>query len=702
MTISATRAAPCRGTELASNWWDPGTGSGERQGKTMRSRTRWSRWLLLAGSILLAGGVVSPALAGQEDDEEYGSVYGRIRYLEGGLTLERAGEGTVTDGVVNDPVIPGDRLATEDGRAEVSLADGSVLWLDADTRLNVRNLADLDNRYEKTNLIALEGGAIRVDTSDPESRDQTFRIDTEAGSVYLLSGGSFRVENEDGATTVYSFRGVAELSGDEDSVLVRTGERSSVQPGRLPSEPRRFNTARLDDFDRFVDSRQEAFLRRGGDVDSRDVPEDVPNEVRPYMSELSYYGSWHMVPTYGWVWRPVYAGSWGPYTNGYWSWCRGSWVWVSYDPWGWAPYHYGRWDFAVDIGWVWIPGRVWSGAWVSFAVGPSYVGWCPLNYYNRPVFHDVTIVNITNVNVNRLRPRGWRFVGVDKFEERRPGRSFVRADRLPRGTDVVLTSRLPRFDSKDVGRRPEQGERLMEQVRKSRTPLPAAVDRESRPVSFRNMEKNSEPRSRRGDSPRDQALPRGGSRRGQDNPQVQSRPRPGQGQSADRPRKPDTDHEMRAPAPGPSTSVRPPRRPARPPRVQEPRQAQPNRQGSRPTDRGPSENQAHPRREAAPPADSRQSDSGRPGARSDQKIERLFDGVRGDRNRSRMEPQRVQPQRVEPQRGQSSRIGPPAPGRPGAAAPRAGSPPTPRPSAPPRSQKPPKDNDKGNDGDHRH
>ena len=665
--------------------------------------------------MLLAGGVVSPAFAGpDEDDPEYGSVYGRIRYLEGGLTLERAGEGSVTDGVVNDPVTPGDRVSTEDGRAEISLADGSVVWFDQDTRVSLRNLADLDNRYEKTNLIALESGAFRVDTSDPESRDQTFRIDTEAGSIYLLSGGSYRIENEDGATTVYSFRGVAELSGDEDSVLVRTGERSSVQPGRLPSEPRRFNTARLDDFDRFVDSRQEAFLRRGGDGDSRDIPQDVPYEVRPYMSELSYYGSWRMVPSYGWVWRPVYAGSWGPYTNGYWSWCRGGWVWVSYDPWGWAPYHYGRWDFATDIGWVWIPGRVWSGAWVSFAVGPSYVGWCPLNYYNRPVFHDVTIVNTTYINVNHLRPRGWRFVNVDRFDERRPGRSFVRADRLPRGTEVVLTSRLPRFDSKETGRRPDQGERLMEQVRRDRTPLPAAVDRESRPVSFRSMEKDSEPRSRRGDTPRDQALPRGRGRgpdqekpRGQENPNEQARPRPERGQSADRPRRPDSDDSMRAPAPGPSTSVRPPRRPGAPGRVQEPRQSQPDRQGSRPPDRGrgPSDSQAHPRRESAPPAgageaprrDSRPVDPGRQGARSDQKIERLFDGVRGDRSRGRTEPQRVQPQG-----GQPNRIGPPAPGRPGLQGPRPERPPSPRPSAPPRAQKPPKDNDKGNSGDHRH
>ena len=689
----------------------------------MRSNPRWSRLALLVTSILFAGGALAPALADYKDDPEYGSVYGRIRYLESGLTLLRAGEGTVTEGNVNDPVAPGDRLTTDDGRAEIGLADGSVLWLDQGARLDVRNLSDINNRYEKTNLFALESGAIRIDASDPDSKDRTFRVDTEAGSIYLLSGGSFRIENEDGATTVYSFRGVAELSGDEDSVLVRTGERGSVQPGRLPSEPRRFNTARLDDFDRFVDLRQEAFLRNAGDRAPQEMVEEVPDEVQPYVSELSYYGSWHRAPSYGWVWRPVYHGSWGPYVNGYWSWCRGGWVWVSYDPWGWAPYHYGRWDFAVDIGWVWIPGRVWSGAWVSFAVGSSYVGWSPLNYYNRPVFHDVTIVNVVNVNVTRLQPRGWRFVNVDRFADRRAGRTFVRADRLPRGTDVVITSRLPRFDPQDVARRPEHGVRLVETVRKNRAPLPAAVGRDDRPVSFRNMEKVAEPRSRRGGPP----------------PRVQDRPREQRGQSADRPDRPNRGGDARTPAPGPGTTARPRGRPTGPDRVGEPRQgAQPQdttrpKESTRPQDRGPGssggQGQAgrerqrppagsveRPRREPPRSAiqrpnsgpsssgrkddgrpDLRRPDSRRPGARSDQVIGRLLDGVRGDRGRGRVDPQRVQPPR-----GQPPRIGPPAPGRQGVAPPRQQRRPDPRPPAPPRPPQQHKEKDRGNGGHNRH
>jgi hypothetical protein len=635
------------------------------------------------GGILFVGGAVAPALADATDDTEYGSVYGRVRYLEGDLTVERTGEGAVTEGTVNDPVMPGDRLTTGDGRSEIGLADGSVVRMDRGTRLDVRNLSDINNKYENTNLFALERGAIRIDASEPDSK-KTFRVDTEAGSIYLLSGGSFRIEIDDDATTVYSFRGVAELSGDEDSVLVRTGERSSVQPGRLPSDPRRFNTARLDDFDHFVEDRQEAFLRHDGGGAPRGIVEEAPYEVQPYVSELSYYGSWHRVPSYGWVWRPVYHGSWGPYVNGYWSWCRGGWVWVSYDPWGWAPYHYGRWDFAVDIGWVWIPGRVWSGAWVSFAVGPSYVGWCPLNYYNRPVFHDVTIINAVSVNVTRLEPRGWRFVSADRFADRRAGRTFVRADRLPRGTDVVITSRLPGFNPRDIARGPEHGVRLVETVRRSRTPLPAAVGRDNRPVPFRSLEKVVEPRSRRG----------------RPAPQTQDRPREQRGHSVDRPGRPG--EGARAPAPGPGTTTRPRGRPAGPERQAEPRHGTRQQEGAQQQDRGrdSSGSQDRPRGEKQRPQagslERPRREPPRPESRPDQVIERLFDGVRGDRGRARVEPPRVQPPRVQP-----PRVQPPRPARPGAAPARPERRPDPRPPAPPRPQQQ-KKQDKGHDGHNRH
>ncbi len=435
--------------------------------------------------------VVAESLMAAGDEEGYGATYARVRYLEGRVTIVSASEGREAEVTTNTPLAPADRLQTQDGRAEIEMADGSLLWLDDSTRLDLRTLADINNRYERSNLLALSDGAIRLEAAEPDSKEKVFRVDTPHGSVYLLSGGSFRVDCGADETTVSSFRGVAELSGDDGSVLVRSGEMSRVDRDGTPSEPRSFNTLRTDEFDRFCEARQAAFTRRedaNQDAGEGPAPDDLPSEVQPYARELSYYGGWYSVPSYGWVWRPTYYGAWGPYLNGYWSWYPTGWSWVSYDAWGWAPYHYGRWDVAVGIGWVWIPGSAWSGAWVSFAVGPSYIGWCPLNYYNYPVYHNVDIAHATHVNSTHLRGRGWHFVPADRFSDHRGGRSVVPADRLPRDSDFVISRRLPRFEPKQISGPPERGRQLMETVRQKRVPLQVVTGEGGKPAPFRSAE----------------------------------------------------------------------------------------------------------------------------------------------------------------------------------------------------------------------
>jgi Family of unknown function (DUF6600)/FecR protein len=535
-------------------------------------RNRMKRWTagwrgvlaLVAVAMLVPVAGSARAQDQQDQDEDYGATYARIRYLEGQVTVQRTGEAEVVEASLNDPLVPGDRIWTDSGRAEIALADGSILRLDASTHLIVRSLADMDNRYEKTDLIALQDGSIQVQVPEPSSQDAVFQIDSDAGSVYLLSGGSFRVDAEGGMTTVSSFRGAAELSGDTGSVLVRSGERSSVQRARSPADPRAFNTLRQDDFDRFCENRGEAYLQPAEEQPPEGVVEDIPEPVRPYYHELTFYGGWHQLPSYGWVWRPVYQGSWGPYVNGYWTWCPTGWVWVSYDPWGWAPYHYGRWDFTVDLGWFWIPGGVWGGGWVSFAVGSSYLGWCPLNYYNLPVFEGPTFVNVVNVNVGRLNGRAWSFVPLGRFGVRRGEHSVVRVNRLPRGTDLVVTGRLPRFYPREVAGNPDRGARFVDTVRGRRTPLPVVEGRAGRPESFRTVESRTHPRGERGTA-RPRVAPPAGRRPGTSAPPRTGGPAP-RGQANEPHRGTPRDRGMQ---PAPPRS-RPPER-ATPPRGSKPR-----------------------------------------------------------------------------------------------------------------------------------
>jgi len=59
-----------------------------------------------------------------------------------------------------------------------------------------------------------------------------------------------------------------------------------------------------------------------------------PDGVRPYYGELSAYGRWIDLPTYGYAWMPSgVAPGFQPYVNGYWSYGPGGYFWVSYEPW---------------------------------------------------------------------------------------------------------------------------------------------------------------------------------------------------------------------------------------------------------------------------------------------------------------------------------------------------------------------------------
>jgi hypothetical protein len=100
-----------------------------------------------------------------------------------------------------------------------------------------------------------------------------------------------------------------------------------------------------------------------------------------FYDNLTDGGSWVEVADYGYCWQPTVAvsnRSWRPYSDGYWAYTDVGWTWVSYEDFGWATYHYGRWMRLRGRGWVWMPGRDWGPAWVSWRTGGDYVGWAPL------------------------------------------------------------------------------------------------------------------------------------------------------------------------------------------------------------------------------------------------------------------------------------------------------------------------------------
>ena len=116
-------------------------------------------------------------------------------------------------------------------------------------------------------------------------------------------------------------------------------------------------------------------------VDTTRYEDTDPSALTDFRPALAPYGTWEDTPSYGTVWVPsptVVGADFVPYsTGGHWTY-DGTWVWVSDYEWGWAPFHYGRWVHVPARGWAWVPGRTYAGAWVTWSVGPTYVGWAPL------------------------------------------------------------------------------------------------------------------------------------------------------------------------------------------------------------------------------------------------------------------------------------------------------------------------------------
>jgi Family of unknown function (DUF6600) len=126
-------------------------------------------------------------------------------------------------------------------------------------------------------------------------------------------------------------------------------------------------------------------------------------------------GSWVEVGDYGYCWQPSVAvsnRSWRPYSDGYWAYTDVGWTWVSYEDFGWATYHYGRWIRLRGRGWVWVPGREWGPAWVSWRTGGDYVGWAPLPPRRAGEYWDESPIT-TRVDIDfDIGPAYYNFIDV--------------------------------------------------------------------------------------------------------------------------------------------------------------------------------------------------------------------------------------------------------------------------------------------------
>ncbi|MPZ16518.1 MAG: hypothetical protein GEV06_01185 [Luteitalea sp.] len=296
--------------------------------------------------------------------------------VDGSARLVRRGEEESVS--IGSPLLAGDSIATDRGRVELVWGNGSILSLDEGSRVDL--LSD--------DLVRLVAGGLRVelalrDRTEQNGRAAPFRVDTPDVTVQMQDGGDYRIDatgNERaGETMVAVLRGEVDVVRDGDQVTLIAGERVVARADE-PLAPMTYNVARFDAFDTWVDARQ----RNRQDSASA---EHLPSELEPYGPSFDTHGTWRRDPTYGSVWYPRASSGWRPYFDGGWRYYPTyGWTWIVGSRWGWVTHHYGRWGVGVGGAWFWIPARRWSGAWVSWAWTPSYVGWSPLGWNGRPLY----------------------------------------------------------------------------------------------------------------------------------------------------------------------------------------------------------------------------------------------------------------------------------------------------------------------------
>jgi len=318
----------------------------------------------------------------------------RIRSTYGDISVRTPEDDEWLPAAANTPLDEGDSVWSPEGsRVEIQLPDGSVLRLDGGSQIDVLAIE------EGFIHLHLDTGRLYLRTIQGMS-DNSLQIDADDTTV--LPAGRTRVRIDmlpNSLEDVAILKGTAYVEGNGGRTRVRAGEHIMLDERHSEIHP--LNPADSWEIWNLDRDREQS---RGARTDSY-----LPDELRPYASEMDTNGSWVPVPEYGMVWRPsvVVSADWAPYREGRWIWKGDDYVWISYETWGWVPYHYGRWTVIGTFGWCWIPparGDVyWGPGYVGWYQTGDSVGWTPLApgeiFYGRRNYGRYS-VNITTVHVN--------------------------------------------------------------------------------------------------------------------------------------------------------------------------------------------------------------------------------------------------------------------------------------------------------------
>ncbi|MGE5127142.1 MAG: FecR family protein, partial [Betaproteobacteria bacterium] len=152
------------------------------------------RSVVAIGFALTFAGLVASAVAQDQD----GYRHGRLRYVDPGVTLQRATDAGAEEAEGNEPLLPGDRVWTDaSGRAEFQFPDGSLVRLDRRSKLDY---SGHEEDGEERIVLRLWSGSMMVHAGSRNAA--RFEIETPGGTVTALQGSVVRVDVDGGEARV--------------------------------------------------------------------------------------------------------------------------------------------------------------------------------------------------------------------------------------------------------------------------------------------------------------------------------------------------------------------------------------------------------------------------------------------------------------------------------------------------------------------
>lgn len=315
-------------------------------------------------------------------------IYPEAKHDGNDAVVLREGQSSPEVADLNLPLAPGDTIKTSDRRCEIQFDTGTVIRLDRHTELKIETILarSLSSRNMLTNLLLFKGQIYVM--YKRYVRKEIFQVITPNTAVKLNHHSVAMIDSSDeGKTDIHlnEGKGYALYGANENSIkrkAIKKSQKIVVTPDHRVVAG---EYEEIEDFEAWNEKLNREFS------EFHEGKAEIPMPIQKLSKGVFYfaqkygdlYGEWLWDSYLGYVWRPYLndrsypGGGWMPYLQGRWTSVQGQLFWVPSEPWGWVPYHLGIWMWNKRKGWVWIPGSVFSPAWVDWSFHQGLFCWRP-------------------------------------------------------------------------------------------------------------------------------------------------------------------------------------------------------------------------------------------------------------------------------------------------------------------------------------